>query len=211
VDHPNLLGGHDMKHILFLALVGTIVSGCVKSPAPNQETSKLVNSENGKDIRKWMGAVSFRMAKDGVREIVLRAKNNTKNNLWVPASSGGVRGMSGAEAVNLTEMDPKSMKSLHVDFSRCKFPDQYEMVKPGQSWEYIHKLPNDFRGDIKISVWAPWRTDQGIFVTKETKMAALKNGDLLIEEVEGIGHFEEEDLLQDKSSVRDNQPADLQR
>ena len=109
--------------------------------------------------------------------------------------------MSGAEAINLMETDPKSMKSIHVDFSRCKFPDQYEMLKPGQSWELIHNLPNDFRGDIKISVWAPWRTDQGVLIDQETKMAALKNGDLLIEEVEGIGYFEEADLQQNKSDA----------
>ena len=186
---------NDMKQtLLFLLLVGCFASGCSKPPPSD---TKLVKDEAWKeDIHQLTGAVSFRTAPDGVREIVLHAKNNTTNNLWVPRSSYGMRGMSGAEAVNLREMDPKSLKMIHYDYSLCKFPDQYEMLKPGQSWEHIHALPDGFRGDIQISVWAPWRTDDGSLVAKETKRAALKNGDLLIEEVEGIGTYQENDFLQ---------------
>ena len=135
-----------------------IVSGCANPLASNKGTSGVTDHDKYNGIKVLIGTVSFRIAPDGVREIVLHAKNNTKNNLWVPHSSMGFRGMSGAEAVNLREIGPESMKSIHHDYSLCKFPDQYEMLKPGQSWEHIHALPNDFRGEIEISVWAPLRT-----------------------------------------------------
>ena len=171
-------------------MISIIISGCARESLPCGDAGVSLKSGISEDegILKLTGAVSFRNATDGVKEIVLNVTNNTKNGLWVPGSDGD-RGQIDCESVNLSEIDQEDFlhKSFHSDHGMCQFPGHYIRLKSGQSSTYVYKIPNNFSGNIEISVWAPWRTEDGKRIDMETKKSALKDGDLLIERVEGVG------------------------
>lgn len=205
-----------MKQMIFIFMLSIIMSGCGRESLPCGDGGISLNSgiSEDKGILVLNGIVAFRNAADGVREIVMQVKNNTKNGLWVPSSDGG-RGQIDCEAVNLSvvEQDGFPRRGLHSDHGLCQFPDMYTRLKPGGSCVYVYKMPDDFSGNIKFSVWTPWRTEKGDMIDMKTKNAALKdsnswitpnteeaeliewkakkaslkNGDQLIEKVEGIG------------------------
>ena len=185
---------------LFILLLFTM-SGCggngqfsEKTAQPSDYNAYEIFEDEGREgIKVLIGKVTFQRASDGVTEIILDTKNNTNHNLWLPRSSDGMRGMSGAESVNLTEMESRSggWSASHSDYSICRFPDQYEMLKPGQTWEHIHGLPENFEGKISISIWAPLRNeDSKELFSEEEKSVTIPDGDILIEEIRGIGYFD---------------------
>ncbi len=167
-----------------------MISGCSRESLLCGDAGISMNSGISEDegILKLTGVVSFRNATDGVNEIVMHIKNNTNHVLWVPGSDGD-RGQIDCESVNLSVVDQDGFprKSLHSDHGLCQFPGMYTRLKPGGSCVYVYKMPNDFSGNIKFSVWTPWRTEKGEMIDLETKKSALKDGDRLIEKVEGIG------------------------
>jgi len=165
-----------------------MISGCSRESLPYGDAGISMNSGISEDegILKLTGVVTFRDAPDGIKEIVLRVTNNTKNGLWVPGSEGE-RGHINCESFNLTVIEQDGVRSSHSDHGLCQFPDHYMRLKPGESSEYVYEVPNKFRGNIEISVWTPWRTEKGELIDLDTKKSALKDGDQLIEEVEGIG------------------------
>ena len=133
------------------------------------------------EIETLVGTVTIRTAEDGIREIVLDARNATDHTLWVPSTDGS-RGMIGCEAVNIADL-ADSLRMVHYDYAICRFPDQYIQLKPTETIRYVYELPNGLSERISISVWAPWRDSQGNLVSPETKREAVPENSILIEEV----------------------------
>jgi hypothetical protein len=157
-----------------------ITSPTTSSTAPGKTTQAANES-----VAKLLGSLSFR-TENGRRLAVLTATNNTDKVMWVPRSDGECYG---CEAVNfrIQGLASTHYDCTHYDYGLCSFPDHYEKLNPNDRHHYVHPLPEDAKGQIKMSVWAPWRTADGKMIDAETKKAALKADEVLIEEVLGAG------------------------
>ncbi|MFZ2658505.1 MAG: hypothetical protein WAX69_26470 [Victivallales bacterium] len=182
-----------MKRISLLVLLVVIMSGCTGGKALSSGGATAMIKDDiieGDGVMELPGETSLRNAPDGVKEIILRVKNNTNKGLWVP-DSDGKRGQINCEGVSLKEIDKNGLYGIsHSDHGICKFPDQYKRLKPGESCEYVYGITSKKLGKVNISIWAPWRTENGELIDREIKKAALKDGDMLIEKVEGAGFLQ---------------------
>lgn len=137
----------------------------------------------GQVFHQLTGTTSFKTEK-GMRLIVLTVTNSTDKAMWIPSSNGE---RYGCEAVNFMV---GGAPGTHYDYGLCKFPNQYIKLKPKETHVYVHQLPKDAKGEIAMSIWAPWRTEDGKLIDDKTKGKTLKADEVLIEEVVGAGRVD---------------------
>ncbi|MFH1024630.1 MAG: hypothetical protein V1809_14710 [Planctomycetota bacterium] len=204
-----------MGRLAHVMLVGMVLFGCGKAndkPAPKtapppQPGSVVSVKRDTNAYNKLIGVVSIKIAKDGSRQVALRVKNDTKQVLWIPFSyEEGIA----CEAVNITQPTGSGGTTCHMDyFNVCQFPKSFRRLRPGETKEYVCKLPDRIWGQFEVEIWSGCRNEKGERVDLETKNAALKDSEVLIEIVEGTGMAPRNILTKDDPPFHPGEVKDI--
>jgi len=162
-------------HIAATVLMVAALAGCdTDRVRSSRESSRVAASRPF----KVTGDLAFANV-HGRRLAVLTVINESDKVLWIPRSDGDAYG---CEAVSF---NVGGQPSTHYDYARCSFPTDYSRLPPKASHRYVHRIPDEAKGLVEMSIWAPWRAENGERVDDATKRAAIETNAILVEEVFG--------------------------
>lgn len=121
--------------------------------------------------------------------VVFSVMNSSSAAIWVPKSYVKMNAVS-YESLNWRFSNKAGGSGVHQDGGICVFPQSYRRLLPKEEVAYSLRVPDAMvdelkrgSGGLRVSIWTPWRDEEGILVGEAEIDKALQ-GDALIRRIE---------------------------